>query len=364
MIGGAGNDTYYVDDLGDVVTEALNAGIDFVRSGISYALADNVENLLLTGTADIDGTGNGLDNSLTGNTGANTLDGGDGNDTLNGGTGVDHMIGGAGNDTFVIDNVGDTVTEQANGGIDTVQSGIGYTLGDNLENLTLTGTADIDGTGNGLNNILTGNTGANTLSGGDGNDTLNGGTGTDHMIGGAGNDTYYVDNAGDTVTEQASGGTDTVQSGISYTLGDYVENLGLTGSANINATGNALNNTLTGNTGNNVLDGGAGDDVMTGRAGSDTFHFDSLADAGTGLDKVTDFAKGAGGDVLNVHDLLETFSGYDGTNAFSGGFLSFKGSGSDTVVQVDADGGGNGYQTLVTLQHVTLTVADTQNYVV
>jgi Ca2+-binding RTX toxin-like protein len=364
MIGGAGNDTYYIDDVGDTVTETLNSGTDAVKSSIAYALGDNVENLTLIGTADIDGTGNALNNTLTGNAGVNTLDGGEGNDTLDGGAGADHMIGGAGNDSYFVDNVGDTVTEAANGGTDTVQSSISTTLSVNVERLILLGSANIDGTGNGLDNTLTGNTGSNNLDGGDGNDTLNGGTGADHMTGGAGNDTYVVDNVGDTVTEGPNAGIDLVQSAINYTLGDNVEKLTLTGTASLKATGNELDNTLIGNTGANVLDGGAGDDAMTGGTGRDTFHFDSLTDAGTGLDKVTDFAKGTTGDILDLRDLLDGFAGYTGTNAFTGGFLNFKASGGDTVVQVDADGGGNNYQTLVTLQHVTLTTADTHNYMV
>jgi Ca2+-binding RTX toxin-like protein len=364
MIGGAGNDTYSVDDIGDSVTETLNGGTDAVKSSIGYALGDNVENLTLIGTDDIDGTGNSLDNTLTGNAGVNALDGGDGNDTLNGGAGADHLTGGAGNDTYVVDNSGDTVTEAADGGTDIVQSSVSHTLGDNVEKLVLLGSASIDGTGNGLDNTLTGNTGSNNLDGGDGNDTLNGGTGADHLTGGAGNDTYVVDNVGDTVSEAPNAGTDLVQSAISYSLGDNIEKLTLTGTGGLKATGNELDNTLIGNTGSNTLDGGAGDDTMTGGTGRDTFHFDSLVDAGTGLDKVTDFARGTTGDVLDLHDLLDGFAGYTGTNAFTGGFLNFKASAGDTVVQVDADGGGNSYQTLVTLQHVTLTAADTHNYTV
>ena len=115
----------------------------------------------------------------------------------------------------MVDNAGDAVAEAADEGTDTVQASITYTLGDDVENLTLTGSADINGTGNALANTIIGNSGNNVLTGGGdndalegggGNDTLDGGTGADTMLGGTGNDTYVVDNAGDAVAEAADEG--------------------------------------------------------------------------------------------------------------------------------------------------------------
>jgi Ca2+-binding RTX toxin-like protein len=170
MAGGLGNDIYVVDNTGDVVTEDLNAGTDTIESSVTYTLGANVENLILTGAAAINGTGNTLNNTITGNTAANTL---------NGGAGTDTMAGGLGNDIYVVDNTGDVVTEDLNAGTDTVKSSITYTLGANVENLTLTGTAAINGTGNTLKNVLTGNSAVNILTGGLGNDVLTGLGGAD-----------------------------------------------------------------------------------------------------------------------------------------------------------------------------------------
>jgi Ca2+-binding RTX toxin-like protein len=284
--GGLGNDTYVVDNIGDIVTEAAGAGTDTVQSSISYTLGVNLENLTLTGAAAINGTGNTLNNVITGNTGSNILDGG---------AGADILAGGLGDDTYVVDNIGDVVTEAAAAGIDTVQSSITYTLGANLENLTLTGAAAINGVGNSLDNIITGNTANNILSGGDGNDVLNGGAGADNLIGGLGNDIYVVDNIGDVVSEAAGAGTDTVRSSITYTLGANLENLTLTGAATINGIGNDLNNIIQGNAANNTLTGGLGSDTLTGGNGNDTFVYSSIADSAFGLfnqDTITGFQLG------------------------------------------------------------------------
>ena len=165
LIGGLGNDGYWVDNAGDVVTETstLATEIDRVNSSITYTLTANVENLYLTGTAAINGTGNALNNLLSGNAGANVL---------NGGAGADKLIGGLGNDGYWVDNAGDVVTETSTLAteIDRVNSSITYTLTANVENLYLTGTAAINGTGNALNNLLSGNAGANVLNGGAGAD--------------------------------------------------------------------------------------------------------------------------------------------------------------------------------------------------
>lgn len=209
-----------------------------------------------------------MDFHLEGLAGNDTLTTGDGNDTLDGGDGIDSMVGGAGNDTYVVSVQGDAIVELALGGNDTVKSSITYSIANTpqLENITLTDIGgNIDATGNALNNVIIGNTG---------NNSLDGGAGADTMTGGKGNDTYVVDNAGDVVNESLNEGTDTVNSSVSYTLTDNVENLALaTGNANINGTGNTLANSITGNNGNNRLDGGAGPglDTMTGGLGNDTY---------------------------------------------------------------------------------------------
>jgi Ca2+-binding RTX toxin-like protein len=351
MRGGEGDDTYVVDERGDTVVELANQGSDDVWSLVSHTLADNVENLVLAAGASINGTGNALRNRLTGNSGNNVLDGGAGADTLEGGTG---------NDTYYVGD-GDTVIEAADAGKDTIISGIRWSLGANVENLTLTGTAAINGYGNDLANTLRGdaNSAANVLTGGlgddiyylgagdravedvdqgndsvygyatehtlaanvehlflaaataatltgndlanrlrgnagddrlvglAGNDTLDGGLGADTLIGGTGDDSYTVDNAADAIREDADAGFDTVYSSVTWTLGEHLERLYLTGSAAIDATGNARANTLYGhaNSAANVLTGGLGDDIYYLGAGDR-----AVEDADQGNDSVYGYA--------------------------------------------------------------------------
>ncbi|RQO54416.1 hypothetical protein DBR47_22460 [Paucibacter sp. KBW04] len=305
MAGGLGDDSYVVDSTpvwngeelvaGDFVEEGVNEGVDSVSASVVYELPANVENLTLTGTASIGGGGNGMANLLTGNSGANRLVGQDGNDTLNGGSGVDTLIGGAGDDSFVVDASGELIAENANEGIDSVQSSVTHTLGANVENLTLTGSSRINGTGNVLDNVLIGNSANNTLTGAAGNDTLDGGAGIDTMVGGQGNDTFYVSVATDVVTEAASEGVDTVNSVVTYTLGTNVENLTLSGVSAINGTGNTLDNVLQGNAMANTLTSSAGNDTLDGAAGNDTLV------GGTGADRYR-FGRGYGMDRVNEND--------------------------------------------------------------
>lgn len=392
LSGGMGNDTYIVDNLGDTVSESADAGNDTVNASVSYILGANIENLTLTGSTVINGTGNSLDNVIRGNSATNTLS------------------GGAGNDTFYVDGVSDVVIEFADEGVDTINSSVTYTLSANVENLILTGTVAINGTGNTLANTLTGNSGVNTLSGGAGDDvyivstsdvvvegaasgndtvqsnvtwilganienlklsgsaningtgnssvniiagnaginTLDGGAGADTLIGGLGNDVYIVDNSSDYIVENVSEGTDAVNSSASYILSANIENLTLTGSANTNGFGNGVVNILTGNTGGNTLDGGAGADTMIGGTGNDTYIVDNAGDvvteaASAGTDTViSSIGYTLGTNLENLvltgftaingigNTLVNTLTGNSGNNTLDGG------TGADTLI------GGNG----------------------
>ena len=329
LIGGIGNDTYIVDRT-ELITEAANGGTDTIQTALTWSLARNLENLTLTGTENINGTGNSAANVIRGNVGNNRLNGGTGNDTL---------IGGAGNDTYITDG-SDRITEGVDGGIDLVQSSATHTLGANIENLTLSGSAAINGTGNVLNNILRGNAAANVLNGATGNDTL---------IGGAGNDTYVTD-GGDRITDGADAGIDLVQSSVSYALGSNLENLTLTGVGAINGTGNTLNNVIRGNATANTLNGGLGNDTMVGGAGMDTFVFNSALGVGN-VDRISDF--NVADDTIRLDDAV--FAGLArgmlSASAFAANAAGQAATGTDRIIYetdtgrlyYDADGlGGTG----------------------
>lgn len=209
------------------------------------------------------------------------------------------LVGTSGSDIFVVDHADDVIVEPENGGIDLVRASVSFALRDFgmvLENLTLMGDADLSGTGNGANNILTGNTGDNALNGAwgndlvygmAGNDTLQDTKGTDTLIGGTGDDVYFVDDSADVVIEHAGEGHDLINSAVSWRLwadAPEVEDLVLTGSNDIDGIGNALDNHLVGNSGANLLDGARGHDLLVGGSGADTLIGQTGADTLLGQD--------------------------------------------------------------------------------
>ena len=363
LIGSRGNDTFVVMSQ-NVRIEDPNDGTDTVESSVTFSLASHatMENLLLTGGANIDGTGNLRANVITGNSGNNKLDGGGGADTmqggigndtllgaegsdlleggegadlLDGGLGTDTMSGGAGNDTYYVGSASELVIEASGGGTDTIitsDRSITLLTYANIENIIYTGATSGDGNGSGSELISTlgtdnddylfggsgsdtliGRAGNDTLLGKAGNDSLDGGAGSDTMSGGIGNDTYVVDAATDVIQENSNEGTDLVISSVSFTLGANVENLTLNASlavadTNINGTGNASANSITGNAGNNQLDGGGAADTLTAGAGND------ILNGGT-ADGVGDLLQGGeGNDRYMVDSTLDVIRDSGGTD--------------------------------------------------
>ncbi|SFG94085.1 Ca2+-binding protein, RTX toxin-related [Palleronia marisminoris] len=316
MTGGLGDDTYVMDTVADVIIEAADGGNDTVQTSISMNMATQfaagIENIVLTGTGNISGRGQGLDNRLTGNAG---------NNTLNGAAGVDTLVldGAIADYTFIEPGAGPNTFEvsSAAGGTDRIINierievgGQSYNIvrGNNAGN-TLAGTANGD--------LMLGLLGDDVLNGGGGDDILVGGAGNDQMSGGEGNDTYLVTEAGDRVNEVGGNGVDTILSEITLDLnsnrglhvaGD-VEHLTLIGTGNIDGTGNNGDNIVTGNSGQNHLVGGAGNDTLFGNDGDDRL-------SGYSGDDVLD--GGAGNDILNGGVGIDTavFAGKAGDYAF------------------------------------------------
>jgi Ca2+-binding RTX toxin-like protein len=307
MVGRAGSDIYYVDNVGDLVTETPGGGANDevrVRTIASYTLTADVEHLTnLTGAA-FTGTGNGLANRLVGGNavdtfygggGADLLSGGAGNDllygqgdhdTLDGGMGNDAMAGGLGNDTYIVDTVGDVVVELGNEGIDHVQTSLSsYTLPAHVDDLTFTGASFGAVTG-------IGNDAGNTILALGGDDSLTGGNGPDKLYGKGGDDV------------------------------------------------------LSGDGGEDLLIGGPGADLLTGGYEGDIFQInEGDSGLGSGADRITDFVqiveridlRGIDADTGTAGD--QAFS-FIGTAAFSGtaGELRYETDGVDTWVQGDVDG--------------------------
>jgi len=324
MTGGTGNDIYFVDDVGDSVIESAGQGTDEVRTTLAtYALGANVERLRFTGSGSFTGTGNALNNELHGGASGDTLSGGDGydylvgnggtdslyggadGDTLDGGSGADYLEGNDGNDVYLVDNVGDTVVEAANEGIDEIFTSLSsYTLGANFEDLYFNaGSGNFTGTGNAADNDIHGGSGADTLTGLDGNDELDGGTNNDTLSGGDGDDRLY---------------------------------------------------------------GNSGTDDLTGGNGDDTFAISGFQTGlGASADRILDFVQGE--DIIDVSgmdaNLLsggnQAFS-FIGTGAFSGASaeLRYFFDGTDTWIQGDINGDGAADFEIFVSNAVTLTATD------
>jgi Ca2+-binding RTX toxin-like protein len=361
MAGGLGSDTYLVDSAADAVTENFLGGTsDGVIASVDFTLGANIEELALSGTADIDGTGNSFANEIAGNSGRNTLSGligtdhlygeagdddlfgGEGNDTLeggsendelDGGTGADIMEGGTGDDIYTVDNAGDVVTELSNQGTsDLIMASVSRVLSFFVENLLLTGTANTYGVGNGLDNLIVGNGGNNALTGLAGADSLFGFGGADFLLGGAGGDAFDGGAGSDTALYTGSAAVTINLTAQSYLGGDAAGDT-LTGIENV--TGSAFADGLIGDATANILAGGAGDDQLTGLAGADTLYGGDNNDTLTGNDfgvavNFMDTLYGGGGDdnlyvgiggnaVMNGDAGNDTLSGFSGVDTMRGG---------------------------------------------
>ncbi len=276
------------------------------KSAVTVELPENgyTIDLTLIGGEQIDGTGNSLDNLIIGNRGKNTLYGGVGNDTLQGAAGNDTLYGGAGknlllggrgNDTYFIASKFDRLEEHADEGTDLVLASISYALAANVENLTLTGSGEINGRGNSLANRITGNAasnvlrgdlGADTLFGGEGDDTLQGGDASDSLFGGVDADALYGGAGDDSVFGDSGDDVLCGGSGHDALFGGTNDDL---------LTGDGGNDLLSGGSGNDTLIGGAGRDTLEGGAGADLFVFVILGDSASSgyRDTIVDFGRGA-----------------------------------------------------------------------
>jgi Ca2+-binding RTX toxin-like protein len=411
MVGGIGSDYYLVDNFNDVVIEATtDTGRDTVEATSNFSLATTnsagIEVLIFKGSADLMGKGNDLANEITGNGGNNRLQGGLGNDVIDGGAGNDDLdgeagqnkliggdgddrlhgntdadsdilIGGIGADTYFI-GAADVLYELAKDNIageyDTVYSTASFDASANanvmgIEDIVLTGGTDdaLNATGNGSDNYIIGSVGTNVIKGLDGNDTLFGDltatdTASDTLIGGAGSDTYYI-GANDVVIETAgpsviAGEVDTVISALTFDAStdanrSGIENIQLTGSAAVNASGNALNNLITGNNVANVLNGNAGADILDGGLGSDTLNGGAGADTMIG---------GKGNDTYYVDSVDDVIIDTTLDQTLSSG-ISDQVYSSVSYSLADADANGVELLYLVGVDNINGTANDRSNYV-
>ncbi|HEY8118077.1 MAG TPA: hypothetical protein VIE91_02425, partial [Methylophilaceae bacterium] len=354
MLGGTGNDTYYVDNAADRVSELEDAGNDTIYSSFTYSLIDtdgsdpnggNVENLILTGSFNINGTGNSLDNIINGNSGNNILDGGGGADTL---------AGGLGNDSYQNVTADTVIVENANEGVDSVSTtATSISLSENLENLTYTGSGNFTGIGNSSANSIVSGSGDDSLTGGAGNDTLDSGTGVDTLVGGTGDDTYILDSSlSDVLVENADEGTDSIilpslTNGATYTLASNFENLTyVTGQVYLlNLNGNASDNLITiasGTVMSGTLHGGDGNDTIDGSGSYGVLEL--YGDSGDDRLIGTGYWNGSSG----IFDLLDGGTGNDTMIGGSGYDVYIVDSVGDVVIEDDSYPGNLGTDTVKT----------------
>jgi len=314
------------------LTPGSYSSCNSMTNNLAIAYACNIERAI-TGAGDDRITGNGLGNYLDGGAGNDLISGGDGDDTLAAGAGNDTLEGGNGNDSVIlsgslvdykfyfIDNQGFTFSGSATG-IDLIKDvelfvfsdvtkTIGELLTDPTAGLKINGNDSANTlAGTSGNDELYGSGGSDILKGGAGNDFLDGGAGADKLAGGNGNDIYVVDSISDTVTEEAAAGSDLVRASVTYTLGNNIENLELTGTGDLAGTGNELNNRLTGNTGSNILNGKAGTDSMDGGEGSDVYLIAVAADHGAA--EIADSGTGGSDEVRFSATTVSTLKLYAG----------------------------------------------------
>jgi Ca2+-binding RTX toxin-like protein len=376
MIGGAGNDTYYVGEAGDWVFESLAGESNYVIKAVGVGAWTNLSTLaggtvtITTLASNSLGGGNNTDSgtplndtiygeggndsisggkgsdilyggsdndTLIGGLGVDTLLGESGDDSLIGGEGVDSLVGGTGNDTYVIDVATvDYISEtyQSSGGTaDQIQVNGSFSIADpaplpigvnapgiyaGIEELVYSGTSSVSLTGNKLRNTITSGSGA---------DYLDGGTGKDTLIGGAGNDTYTYEDQDYIVEESVGGGTDEVRSANDIDLSaiQNIENIVLTGSLGIGATGNSSDNSIVGNTASNPLSGAGGDDTLLGLDGDD------ILSAGDGKNSLVG---GSGNDTY----IIEATENSDGSVTIQDILVEEANGGADEIrVAADVD---------------------------
>lgn len=353
--GRGGDDTYFIDNIKDVILEELDGGQDIQVISLDQPnsiirMTDNVENAFaLEASVGVRIYGNDLDNQVSTNLGNNYIDGG---------LGVDSMAGGLGNDTYVVDSFFDEILELANQGNDAVVSFVSYTMPENVEILSLFGKQNINASGNNLNNLILGNSGNNYIDGNGGNDTLKGGLG---------NDTYVLDLYFDTlqskiipsdvIIESKNGGIDQINletidnfsetSDLGYSLNSNIENLRLsdTFDFSIQLIGNGLNNIFTGNeftnsflgnSGNDSISGNGGQDYLSGGMGADTLIGGADADI-YAYSKLSESLTGTKSDLIvgfnfNEGDILD-FSNITDWNTKLSGKQSFTFIGTDNFTQ-------------------------------